>query len=239
MLFGAEPVAGQEGEDSYCCFEYTLDVIDQVPDDETSSSPDDETSSSPTDPGSDSGYENLGGMAPDASPSPEDVDRTLTATTGWQIVETDDACANNFDLNDRLGTDYGGPNTIRRNHKGVDIQGDLDNDILAWKGGNLSPIEDFDGKSAELTGTPCGHGVTVNHTDGSWTTYCHLNTLPRTSGWISAGAVVGQVGSTGSASGPHVHVTHHLAGDKENNYAEYFDYTSDRPADSQLNEGGC
>ncbi len=43
----------------------------------------------------------------------------------------------------------------------------------------------------------CGHGVTVNHADGSWTTYCHLAVLPRTSGWINAGAVVGQVGSSG------------------------------------------
>ena len=43
----------------------------------------------------------------------------------------------------------------------------------------------------------CGHGVTVNHADGCWTTYCYLAVLPRTSGRINAGAVVGQVGSSG------------------------------------------
>ena len=132
-----------------------------------------------------------------------------------------------------------GPNTERPTHAGVDIQGNLGDNIRAWKGGNLSPIKKWDGRYGSLTGTPCGHGVTVNHTDGSWTRYCHLNTLPRTSGWINAGAVVGQLGNTGRSDGPHVHVMHHLAGDKEDSYAEYFDYTSDRPADSQLNEGGC
>ncbi len=89
----------------------------------------------------------------------------------------------------------------------------------------------------------CGHGVQVNHADGShacgsWTKYCPLNTLPRMSGWIDAGAVVGQVGSTGRSTGPHAHVVLDR-GRKEDDHVEYFDHTSDRPADSQLNEGGC
>lgn len=190
----------------------------------------------PVEPGSGSGYENLGGMAPDASPSPGEVHLELTATTGWEIVETDDACANNFDLNDRLGTRHGGPNTDRPRHGGVDIQGNPGDNIRAWKGGSLSAIKPWDRLPSEDTLTPCGHGVQINHTDGSLTRFCHLQTLPRTSGWISAGQVVGQVGNTGRSDGPHAHVLHELANRKR---AEYFDHTSDRPAASQLNPGGC
>lgn len=157
----------------------------------------------------------------------------LTATTGWEIMETDDVCANNFDLNDRLGTKYGGPNTDRPDHRGVDVQGDFGDNIRAWKGGNLGLFSEWNPPASR---PPCGHAVTVNHVDGSKTTYCHLNTLPRTSGWIGAGQVVGQVGNTGRSSGPHAHVVYRLA---NGNRAEYFDHTTDRPAASQLNKDGC
>ncbi len=189
----------------------------------------------PTAPGSGSGYEGTG-MGGGTYVSQEEVNKTLTAVTDWEIVDTEDRCGKNFDFNDRLGSDHGGPNTQRPHHAGVDIQGDPGDAIYAWKGGYLAFRTKWDGLPYDTTNTACGHGVTINHIDGSKTWYCHLAALPRTSGWISAGDVVGRVGSTGKSWGPHVHVGHT---DTDGNHAEYFDYTSDRPEDSELNPDGC
>jgi murein DD-endopeptidase MepM/ murein hydrolase activator NlpD len=55
----------------------------------------------------------------------------------------------------------------------------------------------------------CGIGLTVQTRDGKVWTYCHLSYLDPTAAQgavLSAGASVGLVGSTGDASGPHLHL---------------------------------
>ncbi len=239
LMLAAAPALGQ--------FAGSITVIGKMPNDGRDGSPPGgnqggrpgETSGSPGD--------HEGGMEPDASPAPRWVTQMLTATTGWKLVETEDRCSENFDLNDRLGANLnarfgeneGGTNTKRPDHKGVDVQGDTGDRIKTWKGGFLSEYSRWDGRPARgdnPTTTPCGHAVTVAHADGSKTTCCHLAVLPRTSGWISAGDVVGLVGSTGRSTGPHAHIVHQLGSDK---YVEYFDYTKDRPTESQLDPNGC
>ena len=53
----------------------------------------------------------------------------------------------------------------------------------------------------------CGNGVKIVHDDKRYqTAYCHLSErLVRTGDTVSAGCVIGRVGSTGRSTGPHLH----------------------------------
>jgi murein DD-endopeptidase MepM/ murein hydrolase activator NlpD len=51
-----------------------------------------------------------------------------------------------------------------------------------------------------------GKLVTVAHADGVRTMYAHLSTIRvRVGDWVAGGTVIGRVGSTGDATGPHLH----------------------------------
>lgn len=50
-----------------------------------------------------------------------------------------------------------------------------------------------------------GYRVNIRHTDGSTTKAFHLSRIARWSGSVQRGTVIGYVGATGNATGPHVH----------------------------------
>ena len=50
-----------------------------------------------------------------------------------------------------------------------------------------------------------GQKIVVLHADGTETWYAHLSSFVRTGGMVEAGDVIGRVGSTGNATGPHLH----------------------------------
>jgi hypothetical protein len=51
-----------------------------------------------------------------------------------------------------------------------------------------------------------GNLVAIAHPDGVRTLYAHLSTISvRVGEWLSGGTIVGRVGSTGDATGPHLH----------------------------------
>jgi len=58
--------------------------------------------------------------------------------------------------------------------------------------------------SAEWAGA-YGWRVIIRHSDGTETWYCHLSSFLVRSGTVEAGQVIGRVGSTGNATGPHLH----------------------------------
>ena len=176
--------------------------------------------------GGDDGGDGGGGGGTDAS---------NTYVSSWaDVLSTTDSCAENFDKNDRLGINHGGVNDTpgRENHSGVDIQGNDGDPVYAWRGGRIVPV---------VSGTACGHGVEIQHSDGSTSRYCHFNspspsTMPE---HVSAGDLVGHVGRSGTASGDHLHLTYTLAdGDTK---IEYFSAlpVGGRPTAEQLNEDGC
>src|SRR5262249_57098442 len=85
--------------------------------------------------------------------------------------------------------------------RGVDLVAPSGSWVVAAREGHVSDV----GRSKA-----CGWYVTVEH-DNSWrTVYCHLRFDPRRLG-ISEGlavpamGVVGEVGSTGHSTGPHLH----------------------------------
>jgi len=74
--------------------------------------------------------------------------------------------------------------------------------------------------SCDRDGSPfhngCGWYVDVLHAGNMITRYCHMVSQPRVRAGdrVTAGQVIGQVGSSGNSSGPHLHFETHVDGDR-------------------------
>lgn len=83
-------------------------------------------------------------------------------------------------------------------HKGIDIGASQGKPIIAVKDGYV--------KSAGFLGFNSGNGVIIVHNDGSQTRYYHMS---RVSVFrlqeVKVGDKIGEVGSTGKSTGPHLH----------------------------------
>ncbi len=166
-------------------------------------------------------------FARDKSGTRYDGDQDGTVDKWQDPVETNDACAKNFDTGDRLGKKYGGPNP--RDHTGVDIQGDIGDWVRNWRKGKVSNV---------FYNSKCGKGIIVDHGDGTDSWYCHLNDQRARKGHtVLPGEVIGTVGNTGNSSGPHLHLVHRKK--DRSKYWEYFMKTDNKPSSSQLNPNGC
>lgn len=89
----------------------------------------------------------------------------------------------------------------RRLHRGVDLVAPPGSYVVAAREGLVA-----DAGRARA----CGWYVTVKHPNGWRTVYCHLRSDPRRLGIaeglrVPAMGVVGEVGSTGHSTGPHLH----------------------------------
>ncbi len=89
----------------------------------------------------------------------------------------------------------------RKLHRGVDLVAPPGSWVVAAR----------EGRVADAGRAPaCGWYVTVAHANGWRTVYCHLRSDPRLLGIVEglevpAMGVVGEVGSTGHSTGPHLH----------------------------------
>jgi len=83
-------------------------------------------------------------------------------------------------------------------HKGIDIGADTGSEVYAAAGGVVS-VPEYDT-------TGYGNYIIIAHSDGSQTYYGHLNDIVATDGSrVAAEQLIGHVGSTGTATGPHLH----------------------------------
>ncbi|MFJ8742538.1 M23 family metallopeptidase [Embleya sp. NPDC127516] len=57
-----------------------------------------------------------------------------------------------------------------------------------------------------------GNRIVITHPDGTQTWYCHQSRFAKTSGSVTAGEVIGYVGTTGNSTGPHLHFEVHPGG---------------------------
>ncbi|KEJ88807.1 M23 family metallopeptidase [Sulfitobacter donghicola] len=90
-------------------------------------------------------------------------------------------------------------------------------DVLAAAAGTVAGLRDgmkdekfSDANAAEVEGRECGNGVVLRHADGWETQYCHLRqgSISVTKGQkLEAGDVLGQVGMSGRAEFPHLHLS--------------------------------
>jgi murein DD-endopeptidase MepM/ murein hydrolase activator NlpD len=82
-------------------------------------------------------------------------------------------------------------------HTGMDLHGDLGDPVHATAAGRVV-----------LAGPSGGYGnlVEIDHGAGLATRYGHLSQIDVQEGqWVEAGAVLGEIGSTGRSTGPHLH----------------------------------
>lgn len=96
-----------------------------------------------------------------------------------------------------------------RAHKGVDYAARTGTPIMAAGDGRI-----------ELAGWKSGYGKTViiNHGQGRSTLYGHMSSLGnlKRGQFVSQGSIIGRVGSTGLATGPHLHYEFRIGGKQVN-----------------------
>ncbi|MEU5906299.1 M23 family metallopeptidase [Micromonospora sp. NPDC047467] len=112
----------------------------------------------------------------------------------------------------------------RPSHNGVDIGAAKGTDIRAAAAGRVLVArcdpDDRGRQSCDVDGYPdkggCGWFVDMLHAGGYITRYCHMVSRPRVTPdqIVPAGEVIGQVGSSGNSSGPHLHFEVHLRNDR-------------------------
>lgn len=108
-----------------------------------------------------------------------------------------------------------------RLHKGIDIVYEGDNivgaDVYAIRAGQVIDLSNFSRDDR-------GKYVTIKHGDDGQSTYMHLKELGSNiskGDGVAAGERIGAVGSTGSSSGPHLHLE---TKDENGNYVNPLEY---------------
>jgi murein DD-endopeptidase MepM/ murein hydrolase activator NlpD len=99
----------------------------------------------------------------------------------------------------------GGPAVVSVSHHHHDYPAA---DIAAPEGSPVYALADAVVQGAISDGR-CGIGATIQTSDGQIWTYCHLSYLDPSvvaGAFLSAGAPIGLVGSTGHSTGPHLHL---------------------------------
>jgi murein DD-endopeptidase MepM/ murein hydrolase activator NlpD len=90
-------------------------------------------------------------------------------------------------------------------HEGIDIGAPQGSPVLAVATGTV--------EFAGWTEGGYGNLIEIRHADGSLTRYAHLSRiLIQVGAAVTQGQAIGEVGSTGRSTGPHLHFELRLAG---------------------------
>ncbi len=134
---------------------------------------------------------------------PSDDGRSKSARKGGLLFNGDDGASNtkaffHWPVQGPLGSKFGMRHG--RPHRGIDIRAKYGTDILASGPGII-----------EFTGRQNGFGRTVIVRHGKWRTlYGHLSGIDVSVGdKVDRATVLGQIGTSGNASGPHLHFEIH------------------------------
>lgn len=107
---------------------------------------------------------------------------------------------------------WGASRSGGRGHQGVDMIADRGTPVVAAETGEI----DF--KQSRLG----GNAAWLNTAAGDSFYYAHLDSFEGSSRRVAAGEVIGYVGSSGNAKGPHLHFETHVDGAAENPFPATF-----------------
>jgi len=108
-----------------------------------------------------------------------------------------------------FGDSWQAPRGGGRYHLGVDIIADRGKEVYAVVSGRIIQ------KYWDQPGSLSGNGVKIATKDGTFFFYAHFDGFPdgiKVGSYVSAGDVVGYIGSTGNSAGPHLHLEVHPKG---------------------------
>lgn len=104
-----------------------------------------------------------------------------------------------------------------RPHSGIDISGSAGSEVLAADSGTIA---------VATYSSSYGNYVTIYHSNGDYTLYAHMSSLAVTAGQnVTQGDVIGYVGSTGWANGPHLHFEIRVNGSTVDPLSYFSNYT--------------
>jgi murein DD-endopeptidase MepM/ murein hydrolase activator NlpD len=122
-------------------------------------------------------------------------------------------------LDSPLAWPVAGPITqgFHQDHLAIDIGGPYGTTVYAADDGEII--------YARWAATGYGYTIKIDHGEGLETWYSHLKGTFLHSGFVTRGDPIGEVGSTGRSSGPHVHFEVQLNGAR----IDPLDYLPDSP----------
>lgn len=127
-----------------------------------------------------------------------------------------------------IGARFGDTGMWARYHTGLDYRIGAGADVRAVTAGTV----EFAGNSGDWA----GNHIVLRHDDGQATLYAHLSAFVVKSGRVTAGTVIGKVGSTGRAFGPHLHLEWYPAGVKP---GDVYKAVDPRPQLAKLKQAGA
>jgi murein DD-endopeptidase MepM/ murein hydrolase activator NlpD len=141
------------------------------------------------------------------------------AATDLKCAEAGEIAASGWTVPVTAGIVSGFRTPERPTHNGVDLGAPRFTRIHAAAAG-IVIVSKCDVGNCDQDGSPstpgCGWFVDILHADNVITRYCHMVQRPfvTVGDRVSAGQVIGLVGTSGHSSGPHLHFETHLNGDR-------------------------
>ncbi len=150
----------------------------------------------------------LGAGAADAAPSVHGAPELITAAaTG--ALGADDAISCPVPSGSDFIDSWGASRSGGRRHEGVDMITDRGTPIVAAQSGDVNFKQNRLG----------GNAAWLNSPNGNTFYYAHMDSFEGESRFVLQGEVIGYVGSTGNAQGPHLHFETHFDGSVGNPYS--------------------
>jgi len=101
--------------------------------------------------------------------------------------------------------------------RGVPVVAVADGEVLRGRDGVPDHLVQTDADRKAVADKECGNGVIMKHADGTETQYCHLkqgSIVVRPGQKLKSGDKIGEVGASGLAQFPHVHMTVRVGGEE-------------------------
>ncbi len=132
----------------------------------------------------------------------------LVAAAATGAIGDDDAIACPIPSGSEFIDSWGASRSGGRRHEGVDMIADRGTPVVAAQSGEVEFKQNRLG----------GNAVWLHGPNGNTFYYAHLDSFEGESRFVLQGDVIGYVGSTGNAQGPHLHFETHFGGSVGNPY---------------------